>query len=168
MIWATRGGIVVGLTLLGMQLVAWWPGYKAFRKKPLPYLTVLAPFLGAWAYGALGVLCTLGLIGWAFDTVLWASNWLGDAALYLGVGQKAGVSSRGTYLPLTADGSGLMVILTGVFIALLKKSAYNSDMKKGAWCGACLGTASGVAGLAAVPLAQGANQVGFYLFGWIG
>ena len=168
MIWATRGGVVIGLMILGHFLVSWYPGLPALRKKPLKQLAPLGPFILGWAYGALGILTVMGFIGWVFDAALWAANWLGDAALVLGVGAKAGVSARGAYLPLTDDGSGLVLVLTAVVVALVKKGVVGSEVKRGVLCGCCLGTASGVAGALAVPLAQAANTAGFYLFGWIG
>lgn len=169
-IWATRGGIVIGLAILAAQIVISWKavgGRKALAN-PVKSLGKLAPFVFGWLYGALGVLTVMGFIGWAFDAVLWISNWLGDAALVLGVGAEAGVSSRGNYLPLTADGSGLVLILTAAFLTAVKLLKSGRDLKMGAWCGACLGTSSGIAGALAVPLAQATNQLGFYLFGWIG
>ena len=169
MIWATRGAIVVGLAVLGWYLIKmWWPGYKSFRSAPLPHLGRLLPFLAGWAYGALGVLAVGGLIGWLFDGVLWITNWLGDIALVLGVNGDAGVSSRGTYLPLTDDGAGFMVVLTVCFIAAIKATQSGLDLKLGAWCGLSLGTSSSIAGLAAVPLAQATNVSGNVVFGWIG
>jgi len=168
-IWATRGAIVVGLAVLVWYLIKrWWPGLKPLQAAPLQHAGRLLPFLAGWAYGALGVLAVGGLIGWAFDGMLWITNWLGDIALVLGVNGEAGVSSRGTYLPLTADGAGLMVILTVAFIAALKATRSGPDLKMGTWCGLSLGTSSSIAGLAAVPLAQATNASGQVLFGWIG
>lgn len=167
MIWATRGAIVIGLMILGYHLVSWYPGFRSLRKKP-QQLAALLPFLFGWAYGALGVLTVMGFIGWIFDATLWVSNWLGDAALVLGVGASAGVSARGNYLPLTDDGSALVLVLTAVVMALRAKGRIGSEVVRGVWCGCCLGTASGVAGALAVPLAQAANTIGMYLFGWVG
>lgn len=169
MIWATRGAIVVGLGVFVWYLIkSWWPGIKALQSAPLQHLGRLLPFLAGWAYGALGVLAVGGLIGWAFDAALWITNWLGDVALVLGVNGEAGVSSRGNYLPLTSDGSGLMVIVTIAFIAAVKATRSGPDLKLGTWCGLSLGTSSSIAGLAAVPLAQATNVSGDALFGWIG
>jgi hypothetical protein len=52
-----------------------------------------------------------------------------------------------------------------VFAAAVKKSAYGADLKRGAWCGICLGTSAGVAGFAAMPLAQVATAAGNYVYG---
>lgn len=168
MIWATRGGVAIGLCILAYHLMEWYPGLKALKgKKKMAYAGDLLPFFLAWAYGALGILSVMGLVGWAFDTALWALNWLGDAAGYIGVGAKAGQSSRGAYLPLTSDGSWLVLILTAVFLAARKKTTYATVLNRGALCGLTLGTSAGIAGFAAVPLAQGANQAGALLFGAI-
>ncbi|MET9957052.1 hypothetical protein ABZ135_36630 [Streptomyces sp. NPDC006339] len=169
MIWATRGAIVVGLSVLAWYLVKlWWPGLKALQARPVEHLGRLLPFLAGWAYGALGILAVGGLIGWAFDTALWVTNWLGDAALVWGVGGTAGISSRGNYLPLTGDGAGLVLVLTVLFVAAVKATRSGTDLKLGSWCGLSLGTSSGIAGFAAVPLAQATNATGHIVFGWIG
>lgn len=165
MIWATMGGVTVGLYILGRYLVHWWPGTKSLRTNWLKALGTLLPFLSGWAYGALAILSVGGLIGWFFDSLLWLANWLGDVALVLGVGGEMGISSRGTFLPLTTTGSGLMLILTGVVLALMKKGVGGAELRRGVLCGACLGTSAGVAGLAAVPLAQAANWGGAQVYG---
>lgn len=164
--YVTYGGVTVGLCILGYDLATWYPGLKSLRKKPLPYLAQLSPFLVGWVYGVLAILGVGGLIGWAADTALWISNWLGDAALVWGVGGTTGQSATGTaYLPLTQAGGGMLLILTLVMAAAVKKSAYGRDLKFGTWCGICLGTSAGVAGFAAVPLAQAANWLGGTVYG---
>lgn len=170
MIWATRGGVVIGLAFLVWQVILWWPGPKAFKKGFGPaakQVARLLPFVAGWAYGALGILSVAGLIGWAFDTALWIANWLGDAANWLGVGAKAGVTSRGTYVPLTDDGSCMVVLFTVAFCAILKfRPNVADDLKRGAGSGLCLGTSASIAGFAAVPLAQGTNHLGMLTFGY--
>ena len=165
MIWATLGGVTVGLCLLVWEAVRWWPGRKALQKKPLEHVGRLVPFVFGCAYGVLGITATIGLIGWGFDTALWASNWLGDAALWLGVGQAPGQVSHGAYQPLTAFGNCAVLVVTAGTIAAIKFTPVGLVIKRGAWCGLCLGTSSGVAGLAAVPLAQGINQLGDLIYG---
>lgn len=162
----TIGGVTVGLCILGYQLTSWWPGRKQLTNDPVKHAAHLAPFLFAWAYGCLITLGIGGLIGWAADTALWISNWLGDAALVWGVGTQAGQRAGGTvYLPLTQTGGAVVLILTAVMAALVKKSKHGSAIKLGTWCGVCLGTSAGVAGFAAVPLAQAVNWLGAALFG---
>lgn len=165
MIWATVGGVTIGLCILGYMLIEWWPGKKKLMADPLESAAALIPFVFGWAYGALAILTVGGLIGWAFDTALWIANWLGDAALYLGVGASAGVNSRGSYLPLTSLGSCAVAILTVIVLAVIKKRKCGPEVKKGMLCGMCLGTSAGVAGLAAVPLAQTANWLGVTVYG---
>ncbi|MFJ8081980.1 hypothetical protein ACIQ6Y_15350 [Streptomyces sp. NPDC096205] len=47
-----------------------------------------------------------------------------------------------------------------------KKSAkYGDDLTMGTWCGITLGTSAGVAGFAAVPLAEAANTIGDHVYG---
>ena len=83
-----------------------------------------------------------------------------------GVGTQAGQPAGGTvYLPLTQTGGAVVLILTAVMVALVKKSKHGSAIKLGAWCGLCLGTSAGIAGFAAVPLAQGVNWLGGTVYG---
>ncbi|MEV6046050.1 hypothetical protein [Streptomyces xanthochromogenes] len=167
--YVTFGGVTVGVCILVAVLVEWWPGLRPLRKDPLRHLGALLPFLLAWAYGALTILGVGGLIGWIARTTLWISNWLGDAALVWGVGGSIGQHSGGVrYLPLTATGAGVVLILTVAMAAAAKKSKYGDVLKKGTWCGICLGTSAGVAGFAAVPLAQAANWLGTTVYGAIG
>jgi hypothetical protein len=161
----TFGGVTVGLIVLARFLIGWWPGYRPLRKKPLPYLGQLLPFVFAWCYGVLGILTGMGFIGWAFDTALWASNWLGDAALWLGVGESPGQQAGAVYQPLSAFGNCVMVVITCVLPKAIEKLKSGGDLRAGVWCGLCLGTSAGVAGLAAVPLAEGINWVGAVIYG---
>ncbi|MFG3090666.1 hypothetical protein ACGGAI_23880 [Streptomyces antibioticus] len=164
--YVTIGGVTVGVCVAAYYLVGWWPGANALRKDPLRSLATLLPFLAAWCYGALAVLGVGGLVGWVADTALWISNWLGDVALVWGVGGQAGAhASTSNYLPLTQAGTGVVLILTAVMAALLKKSGRARDLKMGMWCGVCLAMSAGVAGFAAVPLAQSANAVGGWVYG---
>lgn len=174
MIWATRGGVAVGIVLLLWYLIRWWPGLKAFRGKKTTlvqraaYVGELLPFVYGFAYGTLGILTVMGLIGWSFDTALWAANWLGDAAGWMGVGEKPGRSSKGVTAPLTSDGNWMVLVLTGVTAALIKFRPQGPDVKHGMLTGLCLGTSSGVGGLVAVPIAQGVNALGTQVFGIVG
>ncbi|MGW1000758.1 hypothetical protein [Streptomyces sp. NPDC002520] len=164
--YVTYGGVTVGICLLIHHLVHWWPGLKALRKDPARHAATLAPFLIAWCYGALTVLGVGGLIGWFGRATRWISNWLGDVALVWGVGGHMGQHARGvTYVPLTQAGGAVVLILTVALLAAVKKSRYGSDIKRGAWCGVCLGTSAGVAGFAAAPLALGVSWLGDTVYG---
>lgn len=166
--YVTIGGATVGICILVATLVKWWPGLKTLQKDPLRHLGRLLPFLLAWAYGVLTILGIGGLIGWVARTTLWITNWLGDVALVWGVGGQTGQRASGSgYLPLTQTGGAVVLILTVAMVTAAKKSKYGSDLKSGAWCGICLGTSAGVAGLAAVPLAQAANWLGATVYGAI-
>lgn len=80
-----------------------------------------------------------------------------------GVGEPHGrLAARATFVPLSGPGACLVLILTIGFIAAVKKAPEDraAVLKRGAWCGICLGTSAGVAGFAAVPLAQAANWLG--------
>lgn len=166
MTYVTIGGVTVGVCILIHHLVTWYPGLKTLRSDAVRQLGKLLPFLIAWGYGALIVLSVGGLIGWVADATLWISNWLGDVALVWGVGGAAGTHATGSnYLPLTQTGTGIVLILTAGMAAAIKKSRYGHDLTKGMWCGVCLGMSAGVAGFAAVPLAQAANWLGDQVYG---
>lgn len=166
--YVTYGGVTVGLCILGYEVVTWWPGRKQLTKDPLKHTSRLLPFLLSWAYGCLTTLGIAGLIGTASSAVLGLSNWLGDAALVWGVGEQPGqLAARETFVPLSGPGACLVLILTAVFVAAVKKAsdANSGVMKRGAWCGITLGTSAGVAGFAAVPLATAANWLGDNTYG---
>ncbi|MFE0329055.1 hypothetical protein ACFW08_20180 [Streptomyces sp. NPDC058960] len=164
--YVTIGGVTVGICILIRHLVEWWPGLKAIRSDIPRQLGRLLPFLISWSYGVLAILGVGGLVGAAARSTLWISNWLGDVALVWGVGGHTGQSvARGGYLPLTATGAAVVLILTVALLAAVKKSKYGRDIKRGAWCGICLGTSAGVAGFAAAPLAQAANWLGTTVYG---
>ncbi|MBT2675799.1 hypothetical protein J7E95_34410 [Streptomyces sp. ISL-14] len=165
--YVTYGGVTVGLCLLIHQLVTWWPGRKALMKDPVRRAAELLPFLLSWSYGCLTTLGVAGLIGTASSAVLGLSNWLGDAALLWGVGEQPGqLAARATFTPLSGPGNCVVLILTAGFVAAVKKSGgeQRSILKRGAWCGICLGTSAGVAGFAAVPLATAANWLGEHVY----
>jgi hypothetical protein len=166
--YVTAGGVTVGLCILGWDATKWWPGRKQLLKDPVKHASKLLPWLLSWCYGALTTLGIAGLIGTASSAVLGLSNWLGDAALVWGVGELARLlTARATFVPLSSPGACLVLILTAVFIAAVKKASgeTNGMLKRGAWCGICLGTSAGVAGFAAVPLAQAVNRIGETVYG---
>ena len=135
-------------------------------KDPVKQLAELLPFLLGWAYGCLTTLGVGGLVGLVSGTVLGLSNWLGDAALVWGVGGDDGrTAAAQTFVPLSGPGLGIVLILTVAFIAAAKKSKHGVKLKRGAWCGITLGTSAGIAGFAAVPLAQAASLVGDRVYG---
>lgn len=165
MITVTLGGVTVGLCILGWYLIKWYPGPEKFMKRPLGYIRQLLPFVLAWVYGCLGILCVMGLVGWAFDAALWASNWLGDAALWLGVGENPQQVAAGSYVPLTAFGNCVVLLATVCMVAAIKFRSCGTDLKLGMWCGLTLGTSASLAGTVAVPIAEGVNALGGLIYG---
>lgn len=163
----TYGGVTIGLGLLGWELVSWWPGLKALKKDPTRHAARLLPFLLSWCYGCLTTLGVGGAVGWVSGAILGLSNWLGDVALVWGVGGQSGQVSAAAYKPLSGPGLGIVLILTAVFLAAVKKASDDTAgvLKRGAWCGITLGTSAGVAGFAAVPLAIAANWLGDNTYG---
>ena len=164
--YVTYGGVTIGLCILAHQVITWWPGRKQLLKDPVKHASSLGPFLLSWAYGALTTLGVGGLVGLISGTILGLSNWLGDVALVWGVGGSAGqLSARPAFVPLSGPGVAVVLILTVAFVAAAKKSRFGGEIKRGAWCGICLGTSASVAGFAAVPLAMAANWLGQQTYG---
>lgn len=164
MIAVTAGGVLVGLAFLAAFLVKKWPGKKVL-KSPVDVAVDFLPFLFGYAYGTLGTLALGGLIGWAFDTATWILNWLGDVALWVGVGAEVGTSAQGTYLPLTLPGTYVVVLLTVIVVCVIRFRACGPEVGHGTLTGALLSTSTSVAGALATPLAQAANWTGSWLFG---
>lgn len=165
MISVTLGGVTVGLCILGWYLIKWYPGWARLKKKPVAHLSQLLPFVLAWIYGCLGVLCVMGLVGWAFDAALWASNWLGDAALWLGVGENPRQVAAGSYVPLTGFGNCIVFLATVIMLAAIKYRGCGPELKAGMWCGLTLGTSASLSGTVAVPLATAVNSIGQLVYG---
>ncbi|MFJ9536620.1 hypothetical protein ACIRPX_05115 [Streptomyces sp. NPDC101225] len=166
--YVTFGGVAIGLCLLLHQAVTWWPGRKPLTKDPIKHLSRLLPWLASWCYGALTTLGVGGLVGLVSSSVLGISNWLGDVALVWGVGGHSGqLAAAKTFVPLSAQGMAVVLILTVGFVAAVAKASgeRSAVLKRGAWCGITLGTSAGVAGFAAVPLATAANWLGSQVFG---
>jgi hypothetical protein len=165
--YVTYGGVTVGLCLLIHQAVTWYPSRKALMKDPLKHAARLLPFLASWAYGCLTTLGIGGIIGTASSATLGLSNWLGDVALFWGVGERGGqLAAAKTFVPLSGPGAALVLIATVGFVAAVKKASEERAgvLKRGAWCGITLGTSAGVAGFAAVPLALSANWIGDHIY----
>lgn len=165
MIVVTAGGVVLGIVLFLWHAIQWYPGKKGLMGSPFEYAAAWLPFLLGWAYGALGVLASMGLIGMLFDAALWASNWLGDAALWVGVGEAPGRTAAGAPVQLSPLGNCMVLILTVVIVAVVRFRPSGPAVKRGVWCGLCLGTSAGIAGAAAGPLAMGANLLGETVIG---
>lgn len=166
--YVTFGGVTVGLILLVHQAVTWWPGRKTLMKDPVKHASRLLPWLASWCYGCLTTLGVGGLVGLISGTILGISNWLGDVALVWGVGGAGGqLAAAKTFVPLSGPGLAVVLILTAGFAAAVAKAGEDQAgvLKRGAWCGITLGTSAGVAGFAAVPLAQAANWLGGHVYG---
>ena len=161
----TLGGWVLGFGLVILRIGIWYPGWKKLRKTPIPLLSALAPFLFAWCYGALLIMCAGGLLGWAADIALWGGNWLGDGALVWGVGgQSQDAVTRGTAQVLTNGGHAIVLLLAFVVAVLVKRRSVDTkELTHGLVSGVLLGLSGGVTGAVAVPLASAVNLAGAWL-----
>ena len=166
----TLGGLVLGTGLLIRVLIVWWPGMDIFRKKDAARQVVsslgeLAPFLFAWSYGQLCIMCAGGIVGWIADATLWAGSLAGDGALVWGVGGEFGDSvTRGPGQLLTNGGHAVVLVLLFVFTAVLRRPKTNSGMMWAGWfSGVMTGLSTGVLGATAVPLASLVNVAGALL-----
>lgn len=157
------GTLFVGVGLLAWELSAWYPGYKALQKKPVPHLGNLLPFLSQWCTGALTAMLSGGLIGWATHWFIWGAGWLGDAAYVWGLGgARADAPQSGVSQALTGGGIFVVGILLIVTLARLGKG-YSGSKKRGLTSGILMSLSAGVAAVVAVPLASAANLAGFWL-----
>lgn len=161
----TIGGVLVGLSLVGRQAVRWWPGSRALRKDLAGCVTQLVPFVYAFSFGVLVIMTVGGFVGMVGDAVLWASNWVGDAAFVWGVGGQAQMSTTGAIAtPLTAGGMVIVLIMCAIFPVLLKKKeSLRQDLVAGAWAGVSLGLTKAVAMSAAPVIASAANLAGAWI-----
>ena len=158
----TLGGQVLGWGLLVRQGIVWWPGVSTFRKDWKRQVSAIGPFIFAWCYGALLIMCAGGLLGGIADFALWGGSWIGDGALVWGVGGQAQDNvTRGTAQVLTNGGHAIVLLCVFVFFALLRRGKVDSGaMWAGAVSGILMGLSAGVAGLAVTPLANVANLAG--------
>lgn len=149
------GGVTVGTGLITLNGIRWW-----FRDKKRP--AAILPFLLATAYGMLAILSAGGLLGALAGVTLWGSNGLGDLALVWGVGGGTPDITRTSPMALTDGGHAIVVLLTLVLFGLWKWAGKvpNGPMFAGIVTGISLGLSGTVAGVAAVPLASGANLLG--------
>jgi hypothetical protein len=162
----TYGALVVGLLALAAELASWWPGYKAFRKKPLAFLSALAPFGFMWLVGALMTMCAGGIVGWLTDWFVWGAGWLGDAALIYGVGGERQAVPQSFSQPLTNGGLAMtLIILVAAIVRLRRGGTATGSHKRGLVSGATLGLSAGVAAVVAVPLASAVNLAGAWIPG---
>jgi hypothetical protein len=154
----TLGGVTVGAAILIATVIKW-----VFREKKSP--AALVPFVLALAYGMLLILSAGGLLGSAADVALWGANGLGDLSLVWGVGGGTQDVTRTGTMALSNGGHAVVLLLTVALIALWKFAGRipNGKLAAGILCGICLGLSGAVAGIAAVPLASGANILGLGL-----
>lgn len=161
----TLGGVTVGLGILARTLIEWWPGVKALRgSHAMHALAPLLPFVWGFLYGVLLPLTLGGIVYWTGWGLVWLMNWLGDVALWAGVGSEWSTPAvRASAVKLTATANAGMLLLTLVNLALVKKG--HKTVGTGALCGLCLGLTSGVAGKMAVPLAGAMDSAATALYG---
>ncbi|MEU8891151.1 hypothetical protein [Streptomyces sp. NPDC048442] len=153
------GGVTVGLSLLGWELVQWWPGRKQAVK--FKHLVRLVPFLLTWFYGMLLILSAGGALGVVADWSLWGTSEIGDAVLKYGVGGTTQNVTRGSNLVLTPGGHAVVVISTVLFIGVwVKRRGFNWSLLRAILSGVSLGLSSGIAGMAGWVLSPVVSTIG--------
>lgn len=162
----TLGGVALGAALLLATAIRWW-----FAEKHR--LGALVPYLLATAYGMLAVISAgtgWSLLGGAAWLTLWGGNGIGTAGLVWGVGGRSPDVTRGQQLVLTDGGHVAVLLLTVALVALWMWAPRirNWKLATGAVTGVCLGLSGTIAGVAAVPLATGANLLGLPFTAMVG
>jgi hypothetical protein len=155
----TLGGVTTGATALIVTLIRWW-----FAEKHR--LGALVPYALSFCYGMLVILSAGGLAGGTGLLALWGANGLGSLALVWGVGTNTAAATRNLtrahQLILDPGGHVIVWLLTVVLVSLWlwAPKIRNWKLATGALTGICFGLSGTLAGLAAVPLATGANLCG--------
>ena len=158
---ATIGGTTLGAGLVLYRGVIWWPGLGRLRKDAIGSAMAILPFLYAWAYGALLVMCSGGILSWMADATLWAGNWAGDTALVWGIGGSTAEVTRGSAQILTNGGHSIVLLGTFLLAALLRRGKVDSKVVgHGLLSGILLGLVGGLPGQLVVTLASLANLAG--------
>lgn len=164
----TLGGITIGLAALVRVAVDWWPGRKAFTGRKADYLSALLPlmpFFWGYCFGVLVPLTFGGFLLWAGWAGVTAMSWLGDVALWAGVGSDIGTEAqRAARVTLTAQANAMMFLALVVWVSVFARWR-NSYLVYGTVCGLCLGLTSGVAGKTAVPLASALDRAAVLVYG---
>jgi hypothetical protein len=161
--WAvvTYGSLAVGIGLLVLHFVAWWPKGKGFDPR---CLLELVPFVLGYAYGALLVMGVGGLMGWMAGAVIWSVGWVGDAALVYGVGGERTNLAQGQVMALTNGGLWMVLVMTFLVVALRRRAAHlKEDIGRGVLTGILTGSTPVIAGVLAVPLASAVNLAGAWI-----
>jgi hypothetical protein len=158
------GGVTVGLSLLGWEIVQWWPGRKQAIK--FKHLVRLVPFLLTWSYGMLLILSAGGLLGAGADWSLWGTSAIGDAVLEHGFGSPTPDVTRTSYLVLSPGGHAVVAIATILLVAVwVKRRGFNWSLLRAVLSGISLGLASGIAGMAGWVLSPVVSTLGDLIVG---
>ena len=166
----TVGSFFGGLAFAAWSLILWFPGIKALGKDPFGFARELVPFLFAYAYGMLVILGVGGVVGWIADGIVWSVGWVGDTAFVYGVGgTRQSLADQGKVIALTNGGLLVVMLMTVIVFAILKRSgtrpSTRTDIRNGALAGILTGTVASVSAAFAVPLATGANWAGSLMNG---
>jgi hypothetical protein len=161
------GCVTVGTGIIALTLQRWWhksAGKKGDDGSGGRRLTTLLPFVLALCYGILAVLASpsISVLGTVTKLGLWGGNGLGYAYLVWGIGGTSPTVARATPVVLTPGGYCILGVWTALVIGhhLWSKRMPRLYSLLGITSGVLVGTAAGVAGIAAVPLASAVNLAG--------
>lgn len=155
-------GVAAATGIIIWFAMHWWikEGHKPKK---------IISFLLSIAYGILAVLCAAGsgsLLGGVAWTALWSNNLAGYAGLVWGVGGTDQDVTRAAPQVLDPGGYVIVFLATIVLVALFKFSKVSKwKVVFGFIAGCGLGLSGSIAGVAAVPLASGANALGVIFTG---
>lgn len=138
----TLTGLAISLAVLYGNLRPWWKGGHDLKS--------LVPFGSGFALGAVGTICTGGILGWLAGCSAGVANRVGETGTSAVTGSApAGALTKGSLGALTAEGA-LIVFLMTVGVVLAWKAAGKNEKKRmvgGAFCGFTLCITAGVASL---------------------
>ncbi|WP_267244371.1 hypothetical protein [Streptomyces sp. PR69] len=138
----TLAGLAASLAVLYANLRPWWKGGRQLKE--------LLPFGRGALLGAVGTICTGGLLGWLAGCSTVAANRGGSTATEVVSGAKpTGAIARGDLGQLTEEG-GVVVFLIAIVVVLAWREADKEERRRmigGVFCGFTLCATAGVAQL---------------------
>jgi hypothetical protein len=137
----TLAGLGLSLAILYLNWRKWWKGGRKVGD--------LIPFSSGFLLGALGTVCTGGLLGWLSGCTRQAVNTAGGKVVPGATGTSDGAIEQGSLGQLSPEG-GVVVFVLAVGVAAAYKAAGKDEKKRmtgGLICGFTLCVTAGIAGI---------------------